>query len=119
MKFTQSHEWVVLDGKIATVGITNFAQEQLGEIVYVELPELEKEVKQGGEVCVLESTKAASDVYSPLSGQIVEVNHTLKQDTGKINQSAEKEGWLFKIKLSNLTEYDQLLTEKEYTDLLG
>jgi glycine cleavage system H protein len=118
MKFTESHEWISLQDNIATVGVTDFAQNELGEIVYVELPKVGMQVEAGEEVCVLESTKAAADVYSPVSGEIIEVNHSLDQETEKINESSENEGWLFKIKLTNPLEYKGLLTLEEYQNLL-
>jgi glycine cleavage system H protein len=116
MKFTESHEWVDLgsDNNTATVGVTNFAQKELGEVVYVELPEIGKEVKAGSEVAVLESTKAAADVYAPVSGTIVDVNKRLTTTSELVNQSPEKDGWIFKIKLNNLSELDKLLDTDAY-----
>lgn len=116
MKYTESHEWIKnnADSGIATVGVTNFAQKELGEIVYVELPQVGKEVQSGAEAAVLESTKAAADVYAPASGVVVEVNERLKAESGLINLSPEDQGWIFKIKLTNAKELDMLLTDKEY-----
>src|SRR5579862_7182249 len=91
MKFTHSHEWIRIDGKIGTVGITDHAKSELGEIVHVELPKVERSVKAGDEVCILESTKAAADIYSPVSGKIVAVNDSLKTSTHPINQSSEED----------------------------
>lgn len=114
MKFTNTHEWIEVKEGIATVGVTQHAQQELGDIVYVELPKTGKEVKAGEEAAVLESTKAASDVYSPVAGTIVEVNQSLKETPELVNKSPEKEGWLFKLKVSNPAELDNLLTESEY-----
>ncbi len=118
MKFTQSHEWIKIDDQIGTVGITDHAQKELGEIVFVELPAVGKRVTAGQEVAVLESTKAAADIYSPVSGEIVEINQKLGDFINHINLSAEKDGWLFKIKLSNQSELDTLLQRDEYLDLV-
>lgn len=117
MKFTESHEWVTQDPKtnIATVGVTNFAQRELGDIVYVELPTVGKEVRAGAEAAVLESTKAAADVYAPVSGSIVEVNTRLSNTSELINQSPEKDGWIFKIKMSNPAELNALLDQEART----
>lgn len=120
MKFTESHEWIIsLGNEIAAVGVTNYAQKELGEIVYVELPEVGKEVKAGAEVAVLESTKAAADVYAPVSGTIVAVNDALKSAADLINRSAEKEGWIFKIKLADPKELDSLMDETAYRVKVG
>lgn len=116
MKYTESHEWVELQDGMATIGVSNFAQKELGDIVYVELPQIGKEVKAGEEVAVLESTKAAADVYSPLSGTIVEVNKLLNESSELINQSPEKNGWLFKLKAVNIKEYDNLMDSNVYLD---
>ncbi len=103
-KYTETHEWIQVDNGIGTVGITDYAQKELGVIVYVELPEIGSQVKSGEEAVVLESTKAAADVYSPVSGIIQKVNTALNEDSELVNRSAEKEGWLFQIKLSNPEE---------------
>ena len=114
MKFTQSHEWINVVENIGTVGITDHAQKELGEIVFVELPKVGKIVKAGEEAVVLESTKAAADVYSPVSGEIMEVNASLKDAAELVNQAAESEGWLFKIKLSNPNELENLMDVEAY-----
>lgn len=114
MKYTETHEWIEVNGNIGTVGITDYAQHELGEIVYVELPEVGKGVDAGDEVVVLESTKAAADVYSPVSGVITEVNHKLSETSELVNQSPTGQGWLFKIKLVNPKELDELMDEKAY-----
>ncbi len=98
MEFTETHEWLDLQGEIGTVGITDHAQKELGEIVYVELPKIGQEVQKGQEICVLESTKAATDVYAPMSGTIVAVNEALRETPSKINEKAQSDGWLFQIR---------------------
>lgn len=119
MKFTESHEWIDLDSKtnIGTVGVTQYAQKELGDIVYVELPGVNKQVNSGVEAAVLESTKAAADVYSPVSGTIVEINQSLKSQPELINQSPQDKGWIFKIRLSNPAEINQLLDSEAYAKL--
>ena len=114
MKFTPSHEWIRVDGKIGTVGITGYAQKELGEIVHIELPKVGSIVKAGDEVCVLESTKSATDIYSPVSGKIVAVNPALKSSADPLNQSPEMNGWLYQIELSSMKEVDQLLSRSQY-----
>lgn len=114
MKFSETHEWVRVEDGVAIVGITDFAQKELGEIVYVELPIVGKSVKAGEEAAVLESTKAAADVYSPISGKVMEVNEKLKEASELINHSPEKEGWIFKLQLSDESELDKLMDLKTY-----
>lgn len=120
MKFTATHEWIELDKekKIATCGITQYAQQELGEVVFLQLPKVGDKVKKDQEVVVLESTKAAVDLYSPMSGKIVEVNSLLASAPEKINQDAEKSGWLFRIEIKNEKEWDQLLTKEQYLSSL-
>lgn len=114
MKFTETHEWIELQHNIGVVGVTDHAQKELGEIVYVELPNIGKQVKAQEEVAVLESTKAAADVYSPVSGTIVEVNTALNETSDLVNKSAEKEGWIYKIHLSQPEEINHLLDRDAY-----
>jgi glycine cleavage system H protein len=114
MKYSQSHGWALLKGEYATVGITHFAQKELGEIVYVELPHVGESINAEDIAAVLESTKAATDIYSPLSGEIVEVNHALVHHPKKINLAAETDGWLFKLKLTTSEEYDKLMDQESY-----
>lgn len=115
MKFSESHEWIEVNAdRIGTVGVSHYAQNSLGDIVYVELPQLGKEVKAGEEAAVLESTKAAADVYSPVSGKILEVNTHLSKAPELINQSPEKDGWLFKIMLTDPNELDALMDRQAY-----
>lgn len=119
MKFTDSHEWIEIEsGDVARIGITPYAQKELGDIVYVELPQVNKQVDAQQEVAVLESTKAAADIYSPVTGTIVEVNSKLNQQPELINQSPDKEGWIYKIRLSNPSEVDLLMDQAEYEALL-
>ncbi len=118
MKFTESHEWIKIEGDLGIVGITEYAQKELGEVVYVELPSVGKTVRAGEEVAVLESTKAAADIYSPVSGEVVAINQNLNGFAEKINSSPEEEGWLFKIRLVNLTELEPLLEKRQYLDLI-
>lgn len=119
MKFTESHEWIRVDNGIGTVGITDHAQKELGEVVYVELPAVGKTVKAGEEVAVLESTKAAADIYSPVSGEIVEINQKLVDFIHQINSSAESEGWLFRIRLTDHSETGTLLKREDYLNLVN
>lgn len=113
-KFTDSHEWIEIENGIGIVGITTHAQKELGEVVYLELPQVGKHVKMGQEVVVLESTKAAADIYSPVSGEIIEVSQFLKEDLSPLNRHPQKEGFLFKILLSHPAEAEALLSEEEY-----
>lgn len=114
MRFTESHEWITCEGKIGTVGITDHAQKELGEIVHIELPKVGGKVKAGEEVCVLESTKAAVDIYAPVSGKITAVNELLRSDPTKLKGTA----WLFKIELSDAKELEGLLTSSDYKSLV-
>jgi glycine cleavage system H protein len=119
IRYTKDHEWIRLDGDVATVGISEHAQEQLGDIVYVELPEIGKKVDKGGEAAVVESVKAASDVYAPASGEVVAVNQSLDGAPGAVNEEAEGKGWFFRLKLSNASELDALMTADQYKDYLA
>ncbi|MCS7174308.1 glycine cleavage system protein GcvH [Pseudothermotoga sp.] len=114
MRFTKTHEWVKVEGKIAIVGISNHAQEKLGDVVYVELPQVGKIVKKGEAFMSIESVKAASDVYAPVSGKIVEVNQKLSNQPELINKDAEGEGWLVKIEIVDLKELSDLLDDEAY-----
>ena len=117
-KYAKTHEWVEINGKIATVGISDHAQNELGDIVYVDLPEVGKEVKAGESLCSIESVKSASDIYTPVSGKVVEVNTALEDAPETINKSAEGEGWIVKIEVSTPDEVDKLLDRTEYEKLL-
>ncbi len=112
--YTKEHEWISVDGDIGTVGITKHAAEQLGDIVFVELPEVGQQVEQGGESGVVESVKAASDIYAPVSGEVVEVNEALSEDPGKVNEDPEGQGWFYKVKLSNPDELNDLMDATAY-----
>lgn len=119
MYFTDSHEWISLKGNRGRVGITEHAQKELGEIVYVELPKLGQIVEAGMEASVLESTKAAADVYTPVSGKITAVHDLLKENIQTLNQDPELTGWIFEIELSHPQEIDRLMTRDEYLALLS
>lgn len=112
--FTQDHEWVEVDGEIATVGITEYAQEQLGDIVFVGVPDEGKVLAKGDEAAVVESVKAASDVYSPVSGEVIEGNAALEDTPGLVNEDPEGDGWFFKLTLSDSSELETLMDEGAY-----
>lgn len=112
VKFTDSHEWIRVEDSIGIVGMTTQAQKELGEIVYIELPIVGKSVRRGEEVAVLESTKAAADIYAPISGEILEVNTLLIDSPDVMNRAPESDGWIFKIRVVNPQELEQLLTER-------
>jgi glycine cleavage system H protein len=112
--YTKEHEWIRAEGDTATVGITDFAQAQLGDVVFVEVPEAGKQVSKGGEAAVVESVKAASDVYAPVSGEVLEGNQALVDDPALVNSDPEGEGWFFKIRLSNSGELDGLMDADAY-----
>ena len=118
-RFTRDHEWVRLDGDLAIVGITDYAQSQLGDVVYVELPEIGRRVEKGKEAAVVESVKAASEVYAPVSGKVAEINHALTTDPATVNADAMGEGWFFKLRLDDPRELDDLMDEAEYTRFAG
>lgn len=117
-KYTEDHEWVQMDGDMATVGITNHAQESLGDIVFIDLPTVGKVVKAKDELCVIESVKAASDIYSPIDGEVLEVNEKLSDEAALVNQDAENEGWIFKIKVSNTDQFQDLMSLEQYLAFL-
>lgn len=119
MKFTETHEWIDVKDGIGTVGVTEYAQKELGDIVYVELPKIGSEVKKGKEAAVLESTKAAADVYAPVSGKIVEVNLSLKDASELVNNSPQRDGWLFKLSLLDPNEFDSLMDKESYQAKIG
>ena len=112
--YTQEHEWVRVEGDTATVGVTDFAQGQLGDVVFVEIPEAGKKVAKGGEAAVVESVKAASDVYAPLSGEVTEGNQALVDDPALVNSDPEGEGWFFKLRLSDRSELEGLMDADAY-----
>lgn len=119
LKFSEQHEWIEINGNIGTVGITYYAQQQLGDVVFTDLPVIGKQVFKGGEVAVVESVKAASEVYTPVSGEIVEVNEALSAAPDLVNVSPEKDGWFFKIKLSDMAELDGLMDAAAYKKMIG
>ena len=114
VKYSKEHEWLKLDGEIATIGITQHATEMLGDIVFVELPDLGSNVEKDGNAGVVESTKAASDVYTPISGEVVENNQSIVEDPAKINADPENEAWFFKLKIKDKSELDSLMNKDEY-----
>ena len=119
MKFTEDHEWLNPDGDIITVGITPHAAEQLGDVVFVELPEIETQVAKGDEIVVIESVKAASDIVAPLDGEIIEVNDTLTDNPALVNEDPQGEAWFFKIKVEDPSALNDFMTEDEYKDHIG
>ena len=118
IKYTKEHEWIKNNEGIGIVGITNNAQEQLGDVVFFELPEINKIVKKGDQVGVIESVKAASELYSPVSGEIIEINKTLTDNPALVNSDPENEGWFMKIKLENIDELNDLMSLNEYKELI-
>ncbi|MFA9230541.1 MAG: glycine cleavage system protein GcvH [Pseudomonadota bacterium] len=119
MKFTKDHEWLRVEGDLVVVGITEHAATQLGDVVFVELPEIETMVAEGDEVCVIESVKAASDILAPLDGEIVEVNEKLVDNPSLVNEDPMGAAWFFKMRLDDLSALDALMDEDEYADLIG
>jgi len=115
-RYSKDHEYVRLDGDVATVGITAYAQEQLGDVVYVELPDVGKSLAPGDDAAVVESVKAASEVYAPLGGEVVEVNTDLESTPGTVNEDPTGKGWFFKMRLANPAEFDALMDEAAYQD---
>jgi len=118
-KFSKKHEWVSVEGDIATVGITKHATEMLGDIVFVEVPEKGKAVEQNGQTAVVESTKAASDVYSPISGEVIEGNKAITDDPSSVNSDPEGASWFFKIKIKDSSELDSLMTKSNYDKFIA
>ena len=113
-KFSKQHEWISIENEVATIGITKHAAEMLGDIVFVELPEKGKNVEKEGQAGVVESTKAASDIYTPITGEIVETNQSIVDDPTEINKNPEGTAWLFKIKIKNKSELDELMNRADY-----
>jgi glycine cleavage system H protein len=118
-RYSEEHEWVRIEGDIAICGISDYAQEQLGDVVFVELPEIGRVVSQNDEVAVVESVKAASDIYAPVSGEVVEVNEKVSDAPETVNTDALGKGWLFKIKISDEGEFDDLMDEDTYNDFVA
>ncbi|NKB76347.1 MAG: glycine cleavage system protein GcvH [Gammaproteobacteria bacterium] len=117
-KYTEDHEWARQDGDLIVVGITDYAQNELGDIVFVELPEVEQELSLGTEAAVIESVKAAGEVKSPVSGVVAEINSALEDEPEKVNDSPEGDGWFYKVKPSGNTDFDQLMDAEAYADFL-
>jgi glycine cleavage system H protein len=118
LKFTNDHEWVRIEGDIATVGITDYAQQQLGDVVFVELPDVGKTLERGKDAAVVESVKAASEVYAPIDGTVTEVNPALTDDPSTVNSDPQTGGWFFKIKIADPAQLDALLDETQYNNLI-
>ena len=114
VKFSKEHEWIKLEGEVATIGITNHASEMLGDIVFAELPEKGSNVEKDGTAGIIESTKAASDIYTPVSGEVSDINQSVVADPSKINSDPEEEAWLFKLKIKDRSEMDSLMNREQY-----
>ncbi len=119
MKYTEEHEWLRLDGDLVIVGISGYASEQLGDIVFVELPEPGTTVSKDDEAVVIESVKAASDILAPLDGEIVEVNSALEDNPSMVNEDPTGDGWIFKMKIEDTSVLDDFMSESEYKDFIG
>ena len=118
MKYTEEHEWLMVEGDLVVVGITEHAATQLGDIVFVELPEIETQVARGDEICVIESVKAASDILAPLDGEIVEVNEKLTDKPGLVNEDPLGAAWFFKMRIEDMSALDEFMDEDEYKDFI-
>ena len=118
LRFTRDHEWIRLDGELAVVGVTDYAQSRLGDVVYVELPEIGRRIEKGKEAAVVESVKAASEVYAPASGEVAEVNEALTADPAKVNADPMGEGWFLKLRLTDFKELEGLLDEAAYQQFI-
>ena len=119
VKYSKDHEWVIVENGVATIGITNHAQEQLGDVVFIELPAIGKKVAAHEQAAVVESVKAASEVYVPVSGEVIEVNKELEGDPALVNRDAESGAWFMKVKLSNPAELDELMDKAAYDKLVN
>jgi len=118
LKFTQDHEWIRVEGDVGTVGITAYAQEQLGDVVFVELPDVGRKAEKGQEIAVVESVKAASEIFAPASGEVVEVNKALPDAPGKVNEDPLGSGWFFKLRIADKAEVEKLMDEAAYKTFL-
>ncbi len=114
IKFTEEHEWIRIEGDVGTIGITDFAQSQLGDVVFVELPAVGRALTKGGDAAVVESVKAASEVFSPVTGEVVEINQAIVDEPAKVNSDPMGDAWFFKVRLANLAELDGLMDEAGY-----
>ncbi len=119
MKFTEEHEWLRVEGDVVVVGITAHASEQLGDVLFIELPDVGTEVTNDEEICVIESVKAASDILAPIDGEITEVNEALVDDPGKVNEDPTGDAWFFKIKAADAAQMDDYMDEAAYNDFIG
>lgn len=119
MKYTEDHEWLRVDGDVVVVGITEHAAEQLGDVVFVELPEAETKVAKGDEVSVIESVKAASDIMAPVDGEVVEVNDAIVDNPGLVNEDPLGEAWFFKLKVEDMSQLDELMDEDAYKEMIA
>ncbi len=119
MKFTEEHEWLRVEGDVVVVGITEHAAEQLGDVVFIELPDANTEVVKDDEVVVIESVKAASDILAPIDGEIVEVNEMLVDEPGKVNEDAQGDAWMFKMKVADASQMDEMMDESAYKKFIG
>jgi len=117
-RYSKEHEWVLLENDTALVGITDYAQQHLGDVVFVELPEIGTELRKGEAFCVVESVKAASDVYAPISGEVLEINETLEDHPEILNQSPYEKGWIVKIRVDDGTEYNDLMKAEDYEQFI-
>jgi len=113
-KFSKQHEWISIEGEVATVGITKHASEMLGDVVFVELPDQGKSIEKDGQAGVVESTKAASDIYSPIAGEVVDTNKSIVDDPAAVNKDPEGNAWFFKIKIKNQADLDELMNKADY-----
>jgi glycine cleavage system H protein len=113
-RYTEDHEWISVDGDVGTVGISDYAQEQLGDVVYVELPEVGRSVAKKDEIATVESVKAASEIYAPVAGEVVEINEALNDEPGLVNSDAEGKGWMLKLRLGDASELDELMDDAAY-----
>lgn len=118
VRFTKDHEWIDVEGDVGTIGISDYAQQQLGDVVYVELPEIGKALTRGGDAAVVESVKAASEVYAPVAGEVVAVNTALEDAPATVNEDAQGRGWFLKLRIANAAELEELMTEDQYKDFL-
>ena len=118
-RFTQDHEWVELSGDTAIVGISNFAQDQLGDIVSIEFPEINSKFKQKETMAIVDSVKASSDIYCPMDGTIIEINEKLEDHPELINKSPYDEGWILKLRVSNISQFENLMTQQQYEKFVG
>ena len=119
IKFTKDHEWIRIEGETAVVGITDYAQQQLGDVVFVELPDVGKTVERGKDAAVVESVKAASEVFAPVDGEVTEINKLLQDQPDTVNSDPQGNGWFFKIKLSDTAQLDALLDETQYKNMIA